>query len=600
MVEKALGGDYALSCSRHHSESYYPTEYHPQTQREKILQLANQFSSGNSASAKENDILPLPQLPLQLMHVLSRNNTVYRQVDLAMLERVAQQITIEVERLKTALESDPRSGYLSLFNKLANSPLQDIPANTGNHMNDVSLWDHLKLTAAFATCIWLDGGYKGDDSSNYEFALISGDADKISSFVNLSSRLPDLNARSERVRVATEAAGASVAGSLGPECLIFCGGGGLLAISPVGKAEEVCQMLKASFEAETQNLVSMTANFLKASGSRVQQAFGEVWKEAQWLMRQKKNERPAVMFENLMETVKPCDICRVRPTAYEDSGKILRYDASARSERLCEQCWRIRKDGYGMSLDQFKDRSNHVAVLRADGDDIGKVLGGDKLGDSAITVSPSRLSTISRHIHKVCENTLAHIVSENGKGKCLIAGGDDMLAIVAGDESLMAARHIASTFKKEMAEACTMSAGVAIFRYDLPIYVGLEAADRLLRLAKQNKSKDSIAFAFLGSAGMTPDEIENVKHGPRKWSELDAILRLSEEMRNETVSSSQIRKIAVFAKKDPAYCEILIKSLMGREERGKGVGWSDGEKLLFYLHSGILLDAFSVYNAFKT
>ena len=40
---------------------------------------------------------------------------------------------------------------------LSGSSLKFVPADTRSPVNDVSLWDHLKLTAAFSTCIYLDG-----------------------------------------------------------------------------------------------------------------------------------------------------------------------------------------------------------------------------------------------------------------------------------------------------------------------------------------------------------------------------------------------------------------------------------------------------------
>jgi len=600
IVADCLGEELAEVAEHHHTGTAYASEFHPRTPVEKIICLADNLSSGADRQEEPTYGTPLPKPPMHLTHVLSDGSVSRRSMSAADLEYATIEIAERLKALRSVFDENAEEGYLRIFDLLQKSQLQDIPADSRPPINDVSLWDHLKLTAAFAACIWQDDGYKGENLGTYEFALISGDADRISSFVNLSSRLPDLNARSERIRNATKAAGASIGKFLGPECLIFCGGGGVLALSPLSKAEEVCGQVKVAFESETGGLVSMTVTYVRAKGNDVQKEFGRVWKEGQWLMRQKKTEKPAKMFEGLPEEVAPCDVCGTQLGVYQDTERMLPYDASPRPENLCEQCWSLRKAGYGVSLDQLKGQSNYVALLKADGDDMGKVLGGEKLAVFAKAVSPSRLSTISRQIHTICEESLANIISQARMGRCLIAGGDDVLAIVSGEESLPLAARISSAFKKEMAEVCTMSAGVAVFRYDLPIYVGLEAVDRLLRSAKESRLKDAVAFAFLGGAGMTPDEIKKIMHGPRKWSEFDEILRLSREMSENRVSSSQIRRIATAAKKDPEYAEVLIESLMGKGEDGKGLSWGDGEKLMFYLHSGILLDAFSVYNAFKT
>ena len=609
LVNESLGEACASTCMRHHTERSFPKEYNPQTEEEKIIWLANIFSSVGDAGKEHALNLSPCKPPFYLAHVLSKGESIGPRVDSAVLEATAKEMASQLRGLKSVFESDFKKGYLDLFQRLAYSRLQNIPADPRIGMNDVSLWDHLKLTAAFATCIFLDGGYnKGDDVDSYEFALISGDADKISRYVNTSSRLPDLNARSFRIRLATEKAGACIADLLGPECLIFAGGGGVLALSPVSMADTVSKAVAVSFEDATDQLVTMTANWLKSSGSRVRKNFGGVWKEAQWQMRLKKSERLIGQVESLSDELKACDVCHVRSAAHPDKEKMLPYNASPRPEELCEFCWKLRQEGHGLSLDRFRDDSEEqgkrglIAIIRADGDGVGKVLSGDEFDLFDKTASPARLSAISRHIHDVCEKKLGAVVTVYGGG-CLIAGGDDILAIVPGEASLEAARSIASEFRKAMAGACTMSAGIAIFHSKLPIYAGLEVAETLLRMAKENPSKDSVAFAIIGGIGYTPEELmrarKSVSHGPWKWSEMEEILKLSKAMAEETVASTQIRNIAETAIKNPLLAEALIKNLMAKGGRGRGLEWSVGERFLSGLQSGILLDAFTVYNAFK-
>jgi CRISPR/Cas system-associated protein Cas10 (large subunit of type III CRISPR-Cas system) len=591
---------------RHHTEPSFPKECNPQTEEEKIIWLANIFSSVGDAGKEHALNLSPCKPPFYLTHVLSKGEPIGPQVGSAMLEATAREIAGHLRGLKSVFESDFKKGYLDLFQRLAYSRLRDIPADPRIGMNDVSLWNHLKLTAAFATCIFLDGGYKDDDVDSYEFALISGDADKISRYVNTSSRLPDLNARSLRIQLATEKAGACIADLLGPECLIFAGGGGILALSPVSTADTVSKAVKVSFEEATDQIVTITVNWMKAKGNRIRKNFGGVWKEAQWQMRLKKSERPIGQVESLSDELKVCDVCHLRSATHPDKEKILPYNASPRPEELCEFCWKLRQEGHGLSLDRFKDDSEEqgkrglIAIIRADGDRVGKVLSGDEFGLFAKTASPARLSAISRHIHDACEKKLDAVVTVHG-GRCLIAGGDDILAIAPGETSLETARSIASEFRKAMAGACTMSAGIAIFHPKLPIYAGLEVAETLLRKAKENHSKDSVAFAIIGGIGYTPEELmsKSVSHGPWKWSEMEEILKLSKAMAEETVASTQIRNIAETAIKNPLLAEALIKNLMAKGGRGRGLEWSLGERLLSCLQSGILLDAFTLYSAFK-
>ena len=195
-------------------------------------------------------------------------------------------------------------------------------------------------------------------------------------------------------------------------------------------------------------------------------------------------------------------------------------------------------------------------------------------------------------IHVICEGKLCKVV-ETHQGVCLFAGGDDVLAVLPGEMALEAASNVAKGFRDQMVGECTMSAGVAIFHYKLPVYVGLEVAQELLSKAKGREGKNSVAFAIIGSSGISPDKMECVR--PYGWNELREMLDVVDFMRRSGLPMSQIRRIADAAKEDLEEAEIIIKYLMGR----KIISWNDGEKLIFYLKSGFLSDAFLVYNAFK-
>jgi len=597
-VKECLGEDLASSAMRHHTGRSYSSEVFPRTEFEKIISLADNLASGADRPEKSDPMGSKPSFPLDFTHVLSNGEVPVKCWDAASLAMVSKILAGSLRKPCSWFSSDSLKAYLEIFRELENSDLKYVPADTRKPVNDVSLWDHMKLTAAFSTCIFLDGGYRGDNLDSYSFALVSGDADRITHFINVSSRLPDLNARSEKIKNATQKAREAVAQLLGPECVVFAGGGGLFAISPVAMADKVCEAIKKGFEAETTGLVTVTVSQVRAKGVKVQKDFGSLWKEAQQQMRLRKSERLVTGVQEVPDGSEVCDVCRSRPASYEDAGKILPYDASPRPEKLCESCWQLRLEGRGESLDHLKDQTNLVALIRADGDGVGKVLGGERFDRFKKTATPSRLTTISRYLQDVCEKGISRIAEEAG-GRCLIAGGDDALVIVPGKEALNTARRMSAFFRKSMAGECTMSAGVVIFRYDLPIYAALEAVDILLRLAKKVPEKNSVAFAFIGGVCLTPDEVGRVKHGPREWSQLDEVLELARMMGESGVASTQVRIIAVAAKENPVYAEVLVKNLMGKSEKGKGLNWVQGERLLRHLESGILLDAFAVYNAFK-
>lgn len=598
MIKETLGEEYAYTSMRHHTGPSYDAEYHPETEDEKIISLADNLASGADRREEPEKGAVLPKAPVELTHILSDGSKVLVETDKARLAYTAQEIKAKLKELSVGIGKKPGEVYQKIYDCLEGSHLRIIPADTRRPINDVSLWHHLKLTSAFAACIGLDGGYRGDDLEKYRFGLLSGDADKVSNFVSTSSRLPDLRARSERIKQATKSAASTITAVLGPECLIYAGGGGFLALSPPKIIENVASEAKAAFEKATSSEVTITVSHVIEHGRKMQREFGEVWREASRQMELKKLERAELPGEAkpLESGVEVCDICHVRAATHEDASKTLPIDALPRPEALCDACWWLREEGrkYGPKVELDAIGKDLVAVLKADGDDMGRVLRGERFEKYGKSTTPSRLSALSSLIHRVCEVQLSKCVEAYG-GLCVFSGGDDVLAVLPGEKALEAARSIASEFKNATAGACTMSMGVAIFPRRLPIYVGLEAAQDLLSAkAKRSEGKAAVAFAIIGGSGIPRGTLEK-RVRAYKWSELDELLHLAEYLGRSGLPMSQIRRIAEATKMDPRKAEILIKYLMGR----RVIPWREGEKLISYLNSGFLYDAFLVYNAFR-
>lgn len=591
IVKYWLGEEYAVASMRHHVGPGFPEEFLPQTELEKILFLANNFAVGTDLERELKHEPSTPTLPISLAHVLSDGSVVRYCFSEEKLADVLETLQQKIKEVSASVGEKPLEAYLKIFDLLAVSELRNMPADLRSGLNDISLWNHLKLTAAFATCIWMDGGFRGNAYDKYEFAILSGDADRISSYINVSRRLPDLNARSERIKRATERASGLLAEMLGPECVIYSAGGSFLALSPTQKANNVLSKVKDEFEAFTDGRVTITVSSLIANGEEIMKNFEKIWARARSEMRTKKGEREVPLPASIEEGTDVCDICHVQPWVFEDKFKMLPIDLAPRPERLCKNCWRLRKEGKPVELNDLKDKTNFVALLKADGDNMGKVLEGKKFKEFGKVNTVSRLSTLSDLIHQTCEGKLRAIVQAFG-GETVFAGGDDVLAFVPGEKALKAAEALASCFRDEMAGNCSMSVGVAIFRYDLPVYVGLEAAERLLKKAKKD-DKNKVAYSVIGGSGVTSSELEKVK--PRKWEELKWLLSIVEFMGKSGTAASQIRGIAQLAKKDPEKAELFIKYLMGR----RVISWEEGEKFLDYLKTELLSDAFVVYNLFR-
>ncbi len=587
-VKRCLGEEIAENACKHHTGPSYPEMYHPENRLQWIIALADNIAAGSDRSEAHMPGTPLPTPPIELAHILSKDKTAGK-LEARDLAYISQEIAASLGSLEGELRKDPKGCYTKVFEALRKSRLHKVPADTRKPNNDVSLWDHLKLTAAFSTCIYLDGS-NGTNLSCYNFALISGDADRISGFINESKRLPDLNSRSALIKYATEEVRNAMAEKLGPECVLFAAGGSALVLSPTSRKEEVMETMKQSFEEATSGRATMTVASITADGNAFMRNFGSLWEKAMANMRIEKGKRIHLPRIDVPEGAEACDVCGSRQASKDDDLRILPIDASPRPERLCDVCWEMRQKGKGIWLDDLKDKNNLVGCIRADGDRIGQVFAGKVFKELGKASTPSRVSTVSGLIHRTCEQEFGPVISRRATSNSIVfAGGDDLLALVPGQVALETAMEVAHKFNEATAGACTMSAGVSMFQYQLPIYVGLESSARLLQRAKE-EGKNRVAFAILGST--SADEESLYRFDSRSWDELKELIDLAASMEKGGVASGQLRNIATVNAKNPVMAEAILKSRMGRGT----ISWSEGERILSAIGSGLIKDAFSLYN----
>lgn len=596
IVSETLGKDIAETAMRHHSGQSYDDSWKPVTEEEKIIDLADDIASGADRREEAYRKRPRPRPPISLSHPLSNGKPV--------LEFTARDLALASEEIRKILSdnaesyrSSPEKAYLSIFQGLMKSPFGIIPAFTEPPINDHSLFDHSKLTAALSMCIARESGYIGDSAERYRFALVSGDADRIQGYINISSRLPDLKEGSRLVEEATNIASSAVSGVLGPECILFVGGGNFLALSPPGLAEELEMKAKEAFEEHTAGELTMTVNHIVVDGKTVKDSFGSVWCEAAYRLRLRKLDRAQVAPVPVEVDGGACDVCLRRKATHADT-KFLPIDASPRPERLCDVCWQRRTRGSGIQIDCLRDEKEFVGLLKVDGDKMGEIFGGERLSEFKKAVSPSRLSAISKMVDDAFRNTLTNIVKRHG-GECVFAGGDDLLALSPGREALWLAGDLAEAFRKSMNGRATLSAGVVVFKYRLPLYSALECCGELLRRSK-DAGRGGITFTIMGGVGATPDEFRGrsyEKHPrPYRWEGFDVLLSLVSQLDREEVARTQIRQIVGAAvQKDVGAAKDLVKYGMGRGV----IEWELGKRIMGYLDTGVLVDAYQVHTLFR-
>jgi CRISPR/Cas system-associated protein Cas10 (large subunit of type III CRISPR-Cas system) len=593
ILEHTFGKEFAKTAVSHHTTQAYDSSLHPSTTIEKAISVADHIASGADRPRDEDPTYggAIPPTPVVMTHPLAKDKTIFR----VHAEELVSFTEDFEKRFRNASVNEET--FMQVFDYLSRSVLKRIPADTRQPYNDVSLFDHLRLTAAIANCIWSQG-YKNENVNSYRFSVLCADADRISAYINRSSRLPDLRGGSLLISQAVKKASDVVRRNLGSECVIFEGGGGFLALADPKFASSVLQGVVKEFNDALYNDTTISiASINDVVGFDLQRNFAEVWGSAIKSMHDKKLGReekmiPLVEEEEKEEEEKPlCDICKIRQSIYSNPRPLL-VNTLPSFENVCGICQKRREMGRtGRSIDSIADNNDLIAVLKMDGDDMGELIsGGRRFRNAGKLPTPSRISTISRLVHDACESKLRQIVeSERNGGLIIYAGGDDMLAILPANKVFDTAIEMQQAFSDMMGGSATMSAGISIFDYKIPIYAGLESVSDCLYDAKNNEGKSSVAFDVLfGVSGK-----RGSSRRPYRWNEFKDLLDLVQYMKSSDPAKAQIRGIVERYRKSRVEAELLVKYNIGR----KVLDWHTGHHFLNYFEKqDILKDAFIIYN----
>jgi CRISPR/Cas system-associated protein Cas10 (large subunit of type III CRISPR-Cas system) len=599
IISNTLGSDLAWTAARHHASQWYPEDYRPQTVEEKIIHIADSIASGADRPEDPYKEKHRPKLPIALTHPLSKGSVVKEHYKEELMD--AHKNVEYILRLKTPVfKRDPMESYLEIFEELSESKLTEIPAYTEAPINDNSLFDHLKLTVAVATCIYQSNGYIGDRYEDYEFSLLSGDADKIGNYIDTSKRLPDLIAGSLIVKEATERAVQTIKEKLGPDCIMYYGGGNFLAIAPPKLSRELLREAKESFEDYTKGQLTITTSSIKFNGKEMQEDFGKVWEKARLLMYSEKINRPIKETGSISSDSLLCDVCHTNIAEGVDKDYYATLDGIPKPDNLCKICLERRKlgrDREGIAIDSIatKDKLNEmIGVLKMDGDRVGKVFSGEKLLQYNKVTTPARLASLSRLLENICKE-LEKIVAQYG-GACVYAGGDDILTILPGDIALRVALHLSEKYSQMTLGEMTISAGLIITKPTHPLYLALQGATQLLKNAK--KQKDSIDYEIVREIGYSPYDLsvdkrqtekqKRLTKKPYRWKELTKLLEFTNSLKNQ-MTYSQVRQIVAIltSGEGTEYCDFHLK----RQFLRGYISYEQKLRFMEYISSGMFLDA---------
>ena len=139
-----------------------------------------------------------------------------------------------------------------------------------------------------------------------------------------------------------------------------------------------------------------------------------------------------------------------------------------------------------------------LAALKADVDDMGVRVKETADADPSYAL----LRALSRSLHAFFSETVQDMLEKSWQSiYAIYAGGDDLLLIGPWDAALDFAGALADAFEEGPAreyvnpkgEPLTLSAGVALFPYRLPVRHAVDRAEALLELAKDQDGKSSCA-----------------------------------------------------------------------------------------------------------
>ena len=140
-----------------------------------------------------------------------------------------------------------------------------------------------------------------------------------------------------------------------------------------------------------------------------------------------------------------------------------------------------------------------LAALKADVDDMGVRVGEIADADPSLAT----LKSFSRDLHAFFAETIQDTLAESWRSIYTIyAGGDDLLLIGPWDKTLDFAGKLASAFEEgpgrkyappTISAPLTLSAGIALFPYRLPVRHAAERANALESMAKARDGKNGCA-----------------------------------------------------------------------------------------------------------
>jgi len=399
-------------------------------------------------------------------------------------------------------------------------------------------------------------------------SLLIGDVDAIKSYVYESNALPDVRGGSLILVDAENQVKGLFQSRLSEENLVYCGGGGFLALAPSSEADELAEAIRCTYLELSRGVATITvavskplgymefarglppygeeevkrlkgtgvaewlieSHFGRGGDRLAAKCFGEVVAKLFSELRVLKESKESAPFVPVLPIQLRCQACGKRPASKEDPMK---------EERLCDQCWTKRREGrtrrssFVKDFEQWlKERGRETPKWEAPDnlDEIGERVGfvyadGNNIGDLL-----RRASTPANYKHtsnaltagtkEALYEALAEVCISRDKAKMpfeiVSIGGDDVVVIAKLNLAWSIALEFLGNFEKrtqklseELGKKITASAGVLIADVKYPVRFMEKLASSLLKDAKRTSracgGKSAITFLNLTSSIVLPE-----------------------------------------------------------------------------------------------
>lgn len=182
----------------------------------------------------------------------------------------------------------------------------------------------------------------------------------------------------------------------------------------------------------------------------------------------------------------------------------------------------LSRNGISKTVQEIKDKRNKIleslkidggltkyyAVMIFDGDDMGQWMSGKFLN------SPEKLEQFQNDLSSILSNFAIwcqkYISEKNKTGRTVYAGGDDFLGFVNLSRLFEVLSKVREEFKQQVSnkimseyktDEMTLSAGVAIAHYKMPLSVVIKWARQMEAEAKMSNGKNAFSIAVLKRSG---------------------------------------------------------------------------------------------------